>query len=72
MKKVFKLEGLDCAHCASKLEKSINKIDKVVYAQVNFMTLKLTIEIEDNEFDEVMEEILKVTKKTLPDCIIKR
>jgi len=26
MKKVFKLEGLDCAHCAAKIEEKVSKL----------------------------------------------
>ena len=26
MKKVFKLEGLNCAHCASKIEEKVAKL----------------------------------------------
>ena len=29
MKKIFKLEDLDCANCAAKMERSIEKIDGV-------------------------------------------
>lgn len=27
MKKVFKLEGLNCAHCASKIEEKVGKLE---------------------------------------------
>ena len=29
MKKSFKLENLDCANCAAKMEAAINKLDEV-------------------------------------------
>ena len=29
MKKTFKLEGLDCANCAAKIENAVKKIDGV-------------------------------------------
>ena len=41
MKKKFILKGLDCADCAAKMERAINKLDGVKEATVNFMTQKL-------------------------------
>ena len=72
MKKVFRLENLDCANCAEKMERGIQKISGVTYASVSFMTQKLTIEAEDTTFDQVMDEVVRVCKKVEPDCIIKR
>ncbi len=72
MKKVFKLEDLDCANCAAKMERGIQKIDGVISASVSFMTQKLTIEAEDSRFEQVMDEVIKVCKKVEPDCKIHR
>ena len=38
MKKTFKLEDLDCATCAAKMETAIKKLDGVKDATVSFMT----------------------------------
>ena len=38
MKKVFKMQDLDCANCAAKMENAIKKIDGVIDANVSFMT----------------------------------
>ena len=72
MKKVFRLENLDCANCAAKMERGIQKISGVTYARVSFLTQKLTIEAEHTTFDQVMDEVVRVCKKVEPDCIIKR
>jgi len=40
MKKKFKMQDLDCANCAAKMEAGIKKIDGVVDATVSFMTQK--------------------------------
>ena len=44
MKKTFKLEDLDCANCAAKMETAINKLEGVQKATVSFMTQKLTLD----------------------------
>lgn len=71
MRKVYNLSDLDCANCASKMESAISKIEGVKNISVNFMTQKLTIEIEeDKNMDEIMNEVKKVCHKVEPDCTI--
>lgn len=41
MKKKFKLDEVDCANCAAKMEDAIRKIDGVKEVSVNFMTQKI-------------------------------
>ena len=72
MKNKFKLEDLDCANCAAKMEDAIKKIHGVNDANVSFMAQKMTIEAEDERFDEIMEEVVAVCAKVEPDCKILR
>ncbi len=72
MKKTFKLIDLDCANCAAKMENAIKKLDGVTGASVSFMTQKLTLEAPDEQFERVMEEVVRVCKKVEPDCEIVR
>ena len=62
MKKKFKVENLDCAHCAAKMEEAIKKIPGVEDAVMNFMMQKLTLEIAD---DANMEEILDKAQEAI-------
>ena len=68
MKKRYKITGLDCGHCAARLEEALGKINGVNDAKVNFLTQRVTLEIDDNNIDSICDEVIKVTKKTLPDC----
>ena len=68
MKKTFKLEDLDCANCAAKMEAAINKLEGVKKATISFMTQKMTIEAEDDKFDEVVQAAVKCIAKVEPDC----
>ena len=70
MKKKFKLQDLDCANCAAKMEESIKKIDGVNDAVVSFMTQKMTVDADDERFDEIMDEVVRVCAKVGPDCQI--
>ena len=68
MKKTFKLEDLDCANCAAKMETAIKKLDGVKSASVSFMTQKMTLEADDERFDEVLQAAIKCIAKVEPDC----
>ncbi len=70
MKKVYKMENLDCANCAAKMERNIAKIDGVENVNVNFIGQKLTIEADENRLEAIMDEAIKVCKKIEPDCKI--
>ncbi len=68
MKKSFAIEDLDCAHCASKIEEGIKKIEGVESASVNFLAAKFTLTADDAVFSSVLEKALAVFKKIEPDC----
>ncbi|SDB05365.1 Heavy-metal-associated domain-containing protein [Ruminococcaceae bacterium FB2012] len=70
MKKTFKLDELDCANCGAKMENAIKKIDGVKDCTVSFMTQKLTLEADDDKFDQVLAQAVKVCRKIEPDCEI--
>ena len=70
MKKVYKLEDLDCANCAAKMEDHIKKIKGVTDATVSFLTQKMTIVTECDDQTEIMKEVVRVCKKVEPDCTI--
>lgn len=72
MKKTYQLEDLDCANCAAKMERSVEKIDGVKSVSISFMTQKMVVEAEDDRFEEIMDQVVKVCKKVEPDCRIIR
>ncbi|MBE5743001.1 MAG: heavy metal transporter [Clostridiales bacterium] len=69
MKKVIRLENLDCANCGMLLERTIAKIDGVQSATVNFMAQKLILEYDENAVG-VLENVKKSAKKILPDVTL--
>ncbi len=72
MRTSFKLDEIDCANCAQKLEDAIKKVDGVDDARVNFLTQKLTLTAADDVFDDVLERVVKLTADLEPDCEIIR
>lgn len=71
MKKVYKIEGVDCANCAAKLENGISKIDGVCSVNYNFMGQKLSFEIEhDSDFEAKIREVNEFIKKKEPEAVL--
>ena len=70
MRKTFRLEELDCANCAAKMETAIRKLDGVTDASVSFIAQKLTLEADDDQFDEIIKQATKICKRIEPDCRI--
>jgi len=72
MKAIYRLEGLDCANCAAKMEAAISKLDGVSSASVNFMTTKMVLEAEDGRISEVISAAERIIKKIEPQVVLKR
>ncbi len=72
MKKVYKLDEVDCAVCAQNMENGIKKIVGVHSAVVSYVTQKLLIECDEADLERISEEAQKVIKKVDPRCRIVR
>lgn len=70
MKKKFKMEDLDCANCAAKMETLIRKIPGVRDASMNFMTQKLTLDADDACFDAILAEAQRCCDRVDKGCRI--
>ena len=66
MKKRFKCE-IDCANCAEKVTEAIRKIDGVNDASVNFLTQKFKLDADDDRFDEILKEAIRIGQRIEPD-----
>ena len=72
MKKVYRLEDLDCANCAAKMERAVAKIDGVNEVSISFMGQRMSIDADEGRFEEIMDNVVKARKKVEPDCTIVR
>ena len=71
MKKVtYKLDNIDCAACAMKIENDLSNLDSIVSAYLNFMTLKLFVTYDDYLITE--KEIESYIHKSLSGVKIKQ
>ena len=66
MQKKFSIE-VDCANCAAKIETAIQKIPGVNAASVSFLAQKMSIDADEDKFDQLIKEIKKTAKRIEPD-----
>lgn len=71
MKKSIKLQDLDCANCAAKIENAIKKVEGVTEVKVNFLSQKMELEAPDDKYDAVLNEAKRIIKKIEPDVTVK-
>ncbi|PHO08602.1 cadmium-translocating P-type ATPase [Malaciobacter canalis] len=66
MQKV-KLQNLDCANCAGKIEKRLNELDELNNVKLNFSTSTLSFEqtVEENLLDKIEKEIQKIEREVV-------
>ena len=70
MKKSIKIEDLDCANCAAKLENAVAAIDGVQRVTVSFMAQKMILEAPDDKFDDILKQVVKTAKKVVPEATV--
>ena len=68
MKKTFRMEDLDCANCAAKMEQAIAELPGVNKVTVSFMAQKLILDAEDDQFDDILKQAVKCVKKVDAGC----
>lgn len=70
MRKTFQLCNLDCASCSDKLERAISKLPGIQSANINFVTQKLTLEADEDVFDDLMVRVQRTVNRAVKGCIL--
>ncbi|MBE5886204.1 MAG: heavy metal transporter [Lachnospiraceae bacterium] len=72
MKRNYRIDGLDCAHCAAKMEKNVSKVKGVKEVSINFLTTKMMLDLEEENLDEIIAGIEAAVKDVDPRVVLKR
>lgn len=68
----LELHGLDCAHCAAKIEKLTNELDGVDNARLDFINKKLKVNVKDEDkASDITDEIKGIVKRLEPHVEVK-
>ena len=65
VKKVYLVENLDCANCASKVEAALNALPEVQEAVLTYATMQLRITAEDP--DALLPKLQEAAQKVEPE-----
>lgn len=72
MKQQLRLIGLDCAHCAAKIERAVQELPGVSSASLNFLTGRLTVEGEEQALAELFDYTVRLVRRYEPDAEVRR
>lgn len=72
MKAKFKMQGLECASCAAKLEDKLNRIDGINNVVLNFMTMKLSFEAGEEYMESVLAQARQVASEIEKGVILEK
>ena len=55
MRQTLIVEGMSCNHCKNAVEKAVNSLPGIIFAEVDLAAKKLTVEFDENksEIDQV-------------------
>lgn len=68
MKKVLRMQDLECANCAAKMEDKIRRLDGVNSVTVSFLMQTMTLDADDAKWDSVVKQAATICRKIEPDC----
>ncbi len=65
MKVKYHVEGLDCPHCAARLEKMLSEAPGIDSAKINFLTERITVEsdLSDAALDALVAKVAETFEK---------
>ena len=66
MKKTVTIKDIDCANCAAKIERDVQKI----YGVKSATGQRLQFECDEEDYERIAKEIVHCAKKVEPDCVI--
>ena len=68
MKKIFKINGLDCPNCAKMLETKIGELKSIDSCEIDFLKSTLTLDCKNP--DATISEVILLAKKVEPEAEI--
>lgn len=66
----YRIEGIDCADCAAKLEGKLAGIQGISRVQISFMNSTLQFDCESSETERILQEVKEIARKEEPDTSI--
>lgn len=64
MKKRVTIKDIDCANCAAKIERDVQKINGVKSASLNFFGQRLQFECDEEDYERIGKKLCIVQRKS--------
>lgn len=72
MRLIYRMENLDCAHCAEKMEGKIAKLGGVQSVSISFMAQKMILQVADDcDREALLEAVRKAVCSVDKHCTVK-
>lgn len=71
MKRVLRIDNLDCASCAAEIETAVSRLEGVHSATVNFLAKKMTLDIEETGSRDILERVFRTTRIVEPEAVLR-
>ena len=72
MRLIYRMENLDCAHCAQKMEDKIAKLEGVESVSISFMAQKMILQVKDDcEKEPLLEGVRAAVSSVDKHCTVK-
>ena len=62
----IKLDGLKCANCGAKIEREIQNLPNVKFANVNVIDSTLNLETEDGNYEHTLKKCKEIVDRIEP------
>lgn len=66
----YRMEGIDCADCAAKLEGKLAGIQGISRVQISFMNSTLQFDCESSETERILQEVKEIARREETDTSI--
>ena len=69
--RIFTIDGLDCANCAAKLERSLGTIAEIKRVTIDFMAKRLVIEAEAASMEQAVAKAKTMITRMEPQVSVR-
>ena len=68
--KVYRIDGLDCAVCADKVQANVNSLSQVSSADIDFLSGRFTVTVREEASETVWDDVLNAVNATEPEAVL--
>lgn len=67
-KKLYQLQGVDCAVCASRIQAEVGKIDGIASSEIDILSKRLAVTVNQEHAESIDSSIVRTVERTDPQA----